>query len=841
MGWECLALLLSMAWAGSSLDAKSALQPPQTVDFHKEILPILSRRCASCHVGQRVKGGLRMDTRAGLIRGGDSGPALIPGKSEESPLLQLTRGDDPERIMPANGNRLSADELAKLRSWIDQGAPWEEGLTLSEPFKTAALAPRRVKPPDQGTAGDSENAIDRLLAGYYRSKSVEPGPLVSDRVFARRVSLDLVGLLPSVEEVSSLEHDTRPNKRALYIQAKLSDRENYAEHWLTFWNDALRNAYRGTGFIDDGRRQITGWLYKALFDNLPYDQFVKQLLSPVAGSDGFVYGIQWRGVVNASQRREMQAAQSIGQVFLGINLKCASCHDSFINNWKLKDAYSLANVFSDEPLEIHRCDKPTGETATTAFLFPELGSIDPRAPRAERLSQLAAAMTNPKNGRLTRTIVNRLWTRLLGRGLVEPVDEMDQDPWNSDLLDWLATDLQDHGYDLKHTLSLICESRAYQSVSMGAQSPDQKAFVFRGPVVKRMDAEQFRDAVSQLTTVWPEVTPSMLKKDGRSQGGQFAATLATAQPNGKPLKAPESLAFRWIWSHSEAARSDPGGRVVFRKEFQLDSLPQSARGVATCDNEFTLFVNGRRVAASDQWNTPAIFDLTRYLRQGKNLIAIEAVNWPDPPSGKGKDVKGNNPAGLAFLAAGWNGENRVWKLSSDDTWSWSKSRDEGWQRSDSPIKDWKPAAALPALEALVWSMSRELSDLVQSTPVKQGSKPVRAALADDDELLRALGRPNREQVVTRRDSVATTLQALEMTNGGTLDSILKAGADHWLPEAARSSRELIAKLYQIGLSRAPTASEQSAAGELLGQPPTHDGLQDLLWSILMLPEFQLID
>src|SRR4029077_5523501 len=222
----------------------------------------------------------------------------------------------------------------------------------------------------------------------------------------------------------------------------------------------------------------------------PYDEFVRQLIHPVPGSEGFVYGIKWRGVVTASPRREMQAAQTIAQVFMGTNLKCASCHDSFVNHWKLTDAYGLANVFADEPLEIHRCDKPTRAKASTAFLYPQLGSIEGSASKDARLKQLADLTTNGRNGRLARTIVNRLWAVFLGRGLVEPVDDMDQDPWNRDLLDWLGADLQDHRYGLQHTIRPVCTSKASQSASVVAPRPEEKSFVFRGPFVRRMSAEQ---------------------------------------------------------------------------------------------------------------------------------------------------------------------------------------------------------------------------------------------------------------------------------------------------------------------------------------------------------------
>src|SRR5439155_11887445 len=104
------------------------------------------------------------------------------------------------------------------------------------------------------------------------------------------------------------------------------------------------------------------------------------------------------------------------------------------------DSYGLAGVYADKPLEMERCTKPLGETASMKFLYPQLGSIDEKQPREQRLTQLAQIITAERNGRLSRTIVNRLWQRLMGRGIVEPVDEMDNPPWNADLLDALAWD-----------------------------------------------------------------------------------------------------------------------------------------------------------------------------------------------------------------------------------------------------------------------------------------------------------------------------------------------------------------------------------------------------------------
>ena len=114
--------------------------------------------------------------------------------------------------------------------------------------------------------------------------------------------------MPSPEELNTFVADRHADKRARLVKKLLADNFNYAQNWMTFWNDALRNDYRGTGYIDGGRKQITHWLYSALLTNMPYDQFVSELISPNDDSSGFTKGIVWRGVVNASQKPQMQAA-----------------------------------------------------------------------------------------------------------------------------------------------------------------------------------------------------------------------------------------------------------------------------------------------------------------------------------------------------------------------------------------------------------------------------------------------------------------------------------------------------------------------------------------------------
>jgi mono/diheme cytochrome c family protein/uncharacterized membrane protein len=486
--------------AGVAYSLASTSQPltnEQIETLNLEVRTILAHNCYSCHGEAKTKGGLRLDKKEFVMEGGKSGAVIVPGQPEKSELYRrVTLPATHKKVMPSKGKHLSDKEIAVLGHWIKQGAPWPEG-----PEKSIyRLAPLALRTPELPAASAGlTNPVDRLVNGYFKQQGINWGASVPDRLYIRRVYLDALGLLPLPAEVEAFVNDPRPEKRELLVSTLLNRHDDYAQHWLTFWNDALRNDYSGTGYITGGRSDITKWLYSSLRSNKPYNWFVKELISPTKESEGFVKGIKWRGTINASQRTEMQAAQNVAQVFLGLNLKCASCHDSFISDWKLEDAYAFANIFADSTLEINRCDKPTGKMAPTRILFPELGTIDATAPTPERLRQLAEYLTEPKDGRLYRTLVNRIWAQLMGRGIIEPVDMMDNVPWSEDLLDWLAADFVANGYDVRRLIQTILTSRTYQLASVAVNDPAvlvAQDFQFRGMIRRRLTAEQFADAVS---------------------------------------------------------------------------------------------------------------------------------------------------------------------------------------------------------------------------------------------------------------------------------------------------------------------------------------------------------
>ena len=352
-----------------------AAEPAARFDFSHSIIPILKSHCVECHGGRRHEGDFSINTRESILAAG----VVEPGKAADSHLIELVASDDKDERMPKGKPRLSASDVKSLRDWIDAGLPWEAGFTFALRDYEPPLRPRRPDLPP--VVAGRENPVDRLLDAYLHKHGVaRPAPL-DDASFLRRVYLDIVGLLPRPDTLQAFVASDDRAKRQQVIDELLADDHAYAEHWMSFWNDLLRNDYAGTGYIDGGRKPISSWLYRALITNMPYDEFVRQLIAPSKESEGFILGIKWRGNVNASQKPELQFAQNVSQVFLGINMKCASCHDSFIDHWTLAQTYGLAAVCANGPLEMYRCDKPLGKTAGAAWMFPELGQIDPKAPR----------------------------------------------------------------------------------------------------------------------------------------------------------------------------------------------------------------------------------------------------------------------------------------------------------------------------------------------------------------------------------------------------------------------------------------------------------------------------
>jgi Protein of unknown function (DUF1549)/Protein of unknown function (DUF1553)/Planctomycete cytochrome C len=767
------------------------------VDYDRQVHPILAAKCWACHSQEKRSGGFSLSTYADLLDGGRSGAAVKAGNSAASLLILRANGDRPPR-MPLGGPSLTTAELATIAAWIDEGAratpssspakpKWEAPLTLTAP----AIAPV--------TWPAWQSPIDRFTAAYLSAHNIAEPQLVPDSVFARRVWLDVTGLLPPPAELRAFLADAHSDKRERLVRALLSRDEQYAENWISFWNDLLRND-EGVNYYSEtaSRKSITPWLLSALKSNLAYNQFVARLLNPVAPTDpaGFLIGVNWRGTVNASQTPAMQAAQNTAQIFLGINLKCNSCHDSFISKWKLKDAYSLATYFSaEEKLQLYRCDVAQPEFTEPGFLFPELNHAPVSNSEADRRAAAAAIFTDPRNGRLPRTVVNRIWHRLLGHGIVENPDEMDGEPWSPELLDFLAADFAAHGYDLKRLISVILTSRTYQMPAVASTAP----YTFRGPEVRRLTAEQFADAIAAITGDWRVYQPPS------------PPTLPGTPP---PTPLPGMYSRDWHIAANPLTRAL--GRPI------RDQVYGTRDTTATTLQALEL-VNGET--------------LTHWLRRGARKMLGELP--PEPASVFDQPIV-NRAAPPPAFDVDITRARKLWLLVQD-TGSYSPEKVEAaW--ANVKLSGPRGATSLSSMKPVDESGLRAVDGPIElegfrgdGIRVKTPSRLVYDIAGRGFTRLRGMvGIENRE-ITSDINPRTRFFIFLEEPNMDRLTRVAPETPVPALP-SVKTAAEAIDRVFWYALGRAPSTAERTAATNT----QSAEDLSDLLWAVLMKPEFQLI-
>jgi hypothetical protein len=791
------------AAVGTSARTSPQAAGPARVDFQQQIQPIIAKHCLECHSQDRRRGGLSLASYGDALEGGKNGPVIRPANGAGSPLIhRLTGAAEPQ--MPKDEPPLAPAEIALIKRWIDQGAretptsrpataPWEAPLALARPPVPAVRLARWSSP------------IDRFVGAYLAERGVTPPAAVADAQFARRAYLDAWGLLPAPGELQAFIADANPGKRAALVAALLADDAKYAEHWISFWNDLLRNEDGVTYFSETaGRKTITDWLLGALTSNLRYDQFVVKLLNPATPSDpeGFLTGVNWRGETSAAVTPWMQASQNTAQVFLGINLKCNACHDSFVSKWKLQDAYALAAYFSPEPrLELYRCDVAQNKFAEPAFLFPELSRAPASSSLADRRAAAAAIFTDPRNGRLPRTLVNRIWQRLLGRGIVGNPDEMDGVPWSPALLDFLASDFVEHGYDIKRLIHTIMVSRAYQMPSVPrASDATARDYTFTGPEVRRLSAEQFADAIGAITGEW-----SVYPGRPATPGGYYARE----------------------WRAASSSLTRALGRPV------RDQI-NSTRATQASTLQALELVNGE------------IY--TRWLSRGARRMLGELP--AEPASLYNRAVAGRNAASSPF-DIDISKASTLWLVVQENGSNVPEVLQPAWAHAELV----GPAGVTP-LSALVPSDRSGLRS--GSGPIAIGASPGDGVRVKNPSVLvydiAGKGFTRLRGIVgleNPRSEIGSTLNPairfFVFDAAPNMERLVPPAPATPLPPGpvVTTIAEAIDRVFWHLLGRAPTAAERRAAEVALRDPsggsrPSAQGLADLLWAVTMKPEFQLI-
>ena len=353
-----LSLVLALAPTASADDKTSP-------DFGRDIQPIFKARCYACHDARKKTAELRLDVRSLAFRGGASGnKAIVPGSSGKSDLLRRVTSTNDDEVMPPSGPKLTADQIGLLRRWIDAGANWPDALAGEQKTQHwAFVAPVRPTIASQSGAAVARNSIDRFIQARLAQEGMQQAHEADRVTLLRRVTLDLIGLPPTVADVDAFLADKSPNAYERAVDRLLAS-PHYGERWARIWLDGARYA-DSDGFEKDKSRQVwfyRDWVINSLNRDLPYDQFIVEQLAgdllPKANQDqrvatGFLRNsmINEEGGIEPEQFR-MEAMfdrmDAIGKSVLGLTIQCAQCHDHKYDPLSQLDYYRLFACINDD-------------------------------------------------------------------------------------------------------------------------------------------------------------------------------------------------------------------------------------------------------------------------------------------------------------------------------------------------------------------------------------------------------------------------------------------------------------------------------------------------------------
>jgi mono/diheme cytochrome c family protein len=346
--------------------------------FETKIRPVFARDCYACHTKNKVAG-LQMDTREGLLKGGETGPAVVPGDPDKSLLIKAIRHED-ERLAMPKGGKLKPQEIADITTWIQKGAAWPEPKPIvsaapkgfevtKEQLEFWSFRPlKKPEPPTVKNTGWAKTPVDRFVMARLEEEGLKPVGPASRRTLIRRVTLDLTGLPPSPEDVEAFVNDKSPDAYAKLVD-RLLDSPAYGERWGRFWMDVARYGEDDTrGLAPGGKGHepyqfaylYRDWVIQAMNADMPFDQFVRAQIAadsmdenvrarmlPALGFLGqgpWYYDLTEPAMARADERHER--VDTVTRAFLGLTVGCARCHDHKYDPVSTKDYYALAGIFN---------------------------------------------------------------------------------------------------------------------------------------------------------------------------------------------------------------------------------------------------------------------------------------------------------------------------------------------------------------------------------------------------------------------------------------------------------------------------------------------------------------
>ena len=503
--------------------------------------PLLDKYCLKCHAGVRQQGGLDLRSLETILRGGNRGPALIPGKPDESRIVEFVQPKAESHMPPDPKKQLSAQEIAVLKNWVALLPAPKSKLASDASTKNTWVpeylaeyrrALRTPAPPPPNLSGSA--AIDWFLQTRWKRDKIEPAHLSDDATFARRVTLDLAGRIPTTEELNRFLADPGSDKRQRLVAALLTS-DDYPRHMREVFDTVLMGRPTGRNARERAARGWYAYLEESFRANRPWNEMVRDILV-ARPTDSSTRGAVW---FLAERKNSHQAiAEAVAPVAFGVQIKCAQCHNHPLaweieqrHYWGLVTAFNRSkNVdTANGPMVAESAIggfinfanlKKESQPATLVFLngksIPEripaadekeVDSPDkyrdtpgkdgqkaqgPSIPRFSRREAFAEAVTND-NPLLARAFANRIWAYLMGRGIVQPADQIDSRhrPSHPELLEWLGRDFEQSGYDIKRLVQNIVLSRAYQLDSKPSGKKPPRPESFARALEKPLSAEQF--------------------------------------------------------------------------------------------------------------------------------------------------------------------------------------------------------------------------------------------------------------------------------------------------------------------------------------------------------------
>ncbi|MDX2038019.1 MAG: PSD1 and planctomycete cytochrome C domain-containing protein [Isosphaeraceae bacterium] len=591
------ALALSVAHVSSF----SPCAADDRADFDRGVAPILNRRCLECHDAANKSGGLDLTSAAGLIAGGEGGPVVEPGEPGESRLIErIVAGEMP----PKRGGKpvvLDPTEIDALRAWIASGARWPAGRIL-DPFESTtagragrdwwSLQPVVDHPAPAARSGSSPaNWIDAFIDQRLSEAKMLPAPEADRRALIRRVYHDVIGLLPSYDEVEAFANDERVDAYERLVDRLLAS-PRFGERWARRWLDVVRFA-ETSGYERDQVKpnvwRYRDWVISALNRDLPLDRFVIEQLAGDELPDrdestliatGFIRLGTWNDEPNDPgeyvYERLEDMVHATTTAFLGLTVKCARCHDHKFDPIRQSDYYRIASAFWAGPIEPgprEHLGGPAPEATPGIFAWTDRGRVvppfrllkkgDPRRPgevvepgplsclpsidrafdpppadsaTTRRRLQLAHWIVDSKNPLTSRVWVNRIWSHYFGEGLVRSPDNFGFNgdrPTHPELLDRLASELGRSGGRSKPIHRAILLSATYRQSTI---HPDRSNYeridagnlrLWHAPR-KRLDSEALRDAL---------LAASGRLRLGRIGGPSFAPEISAEALEGLSMKS----------------------------------------------------------------------------------------------------------------------------------------------------------------------------------------------------------------------------------------------------------------------------------------------------------------